>query len=234
LSAIGLSFASRIVFQGEMDESVRTRKHSNRVEENKNPRRARRGSQESLPTTRASAVQRGISRGYSHERLSMFTTDHSLLEGMSLPEDLRQWLPERSLVHLALEAVQTVSERLPRAGSNFQPFRPPMMLTLLSYCYAVGLSGSTDIERMAETDSTVRYICAGARPDWLTIQRFRRQNVELLRECLACLLHKAWLLKTGGELIMGGIGSTLAKEIDRAVQDRIDTAIILDAAANDV
>jgi hypothetical protein len=179
------------------------------------------------------AVQRGISGDSKHERLSMFTTDPSSLASAKLPVDLRQWLPERTLVNLALEAVQTVSERLPRVSSGTHEFRPPMMLTLLSYCYAVGLGGSADIERAAEADQTVGYICAGDRPDWLTIRRFRRQNVELLRECLASILKKAWLLKTGGEVFWGGLESLIDQEISRAVRDRIDIAIILDAGAND-
>jgi transposase len=69
---------------------------------------------------------------------------------MFLPSDLRDGLPED---HPARFVVETVEEQLPlgngrvhhrRTGS--QQYPPPMMLTLLVYCYLTRRMGSRQIE----------------------------------------------------------------------------------------
>src|SRR5438132_7581342 len=89
--------------------------------------------------------------------------------GTSLPTDLRVLVDESCLLHLALEsAVNGGSINLkPFNGLSGQaPLSARMMLTLLSYSYAVGIFGSRDIERAIYEDQTLRYICAGQRPAW--------------------------------------------------------------------
>ena len=168
----------------------------------------------------------------------MLTTERLLRRSDKLPADLRRWLGRRGLVGLALEAVQTVDWRVYPVTEDSQEIRPQMMLTLLSYCYAAGMCGSQDIEWAAQSDKTVRYICAGKEPDWLTIRRFRRRNVELLRQCLAYILKHAWVLRdargSSSEPIIDCSEPNLDHQIACSVQNRIDGAIFLDAVANDV
>jgi hypothetical protein len=142
------------------------------------------------------------------------------------------------LVGLALEAVQTVDWRDHPVTDDGQEFRPQMMLTLLSYCYAAGIYGSQSIEWAAQSDKTVRYICGAKEPDWLTIRRFRRQNAELLRQCLAHILKHACALRAArgstSEPIIDCSESNLDHQIACEVRNKIETAIFLDAVTNDV
>jgi hypothetical protein len=167
----------------------------------------------------------------------MLTEERLLRTSDKLPANLRRWLGRRGLVALALEAVQTVDWRVYPVTDDSQEIRPQMMLTLLSYCYAAGICGSQDIEWAAQSDKTVRYICAGKEPDWLTIRRFRRRNVELLRQCLAYILKHACALRAGrgssSEPIIDCSESNLDHQIACAVRNRIDAAIFLDTVAND-
>src|SRR6266852_272674 len=111
--------------------------------------------------------------------------------GASLPTDLRMLVDESCLLHLALESVAN-------AGStNLKPFNglpgqvplsAPMMLTLISYSYAVGIFGSRDIECAIYEDQTLRYICAGQRPAWHDIRRFRRMHRDLVQKVLRSVL----------------------------------------------
>ena len=126
-------------------------------------------------------MKQGTNRGSRNEGHNMLTTERLLRTSDELPADLRRWLGRRGLVGLALEAVQTVDWRVNPVTDDNQEIRPQMMLTLLSYCYAAGICGSQDIEWAAQSDKTVRYICAGKEPDWPTIRRFRRRNAELGR-----------------------------------------------------
>ena len=167
----------------------------------------------------------------------MSTTERLLRTSDKLPADLRRWLGRRGLVGLALEAVQTVDWRVYPVTDDSQEFRPQMMLTLLSYCYAAGICGSQDIEWAAQSDKTVRYICGAKEPDWLTIRRFRRRNAELLRQCLAYILKHACALRaarrSSSEPIIDWSESDLDHQIACAVRNRIDTAVFLDAVTND-
>src|SRR5207253_2479368 len=109
---------------------------------------------------------------------------------------LSSTLGDRGLLHLVLEAVQAADWSLAQPSAEQDGrFRPQMMLTLLAFCYASGLYGSRDIEWATRIDRTIRYICAHQFPDWLAIRRFRRQNRQLLKQCLMLVLERARALK---------------------------------------
>lgn len=108
-----------------------------------------------------------------------------------LPADLRQHVGERALIELALDAVQTVGERLPRPLEAQGRHSPQMLLTLLTYCYAAGIYGSEDIEDDCRNDAATRYLCASTSPDQETIRNFRRANRLRIEDCLALVYRSA-------------------------------------------
>jgi hypothetical protein len=133
-----------------------------------------------------------------------------------LPNDLTEWVGSIALVRLALQAVDQAGLRgpqpvFPTASSRC---RPNMLLTLLTYAYAKGLTGSRDIELAIPGNQALKYIAAGDRPDWNTLRLFRRRNVALIRACLAEILRQAWEQRYPGA--------------PKAVTDRSYTADALD------
>jgi hypothetical protein len=116
--------------------------------------------------------------------------------GILLPDDLRACLPERTLIRLALEAVQMAEWRDKSAAEtplNGEAGVPrPLMATVLVYAYAAGTFGSRDIETLAQQDSALRYLCRSNVPDWDTLRLFRRGHVQSITRCLAALLEAAW------------------------------------------
>ncbi len=115
-----------------------------------------------------------------------------------LPIDLREWVPADDMVHFVLEAVAQVP--LARfhvnvRGSGSKQYHPRMMLALLVYCYANGVFGSRRIEAATYRDIAVRYLCADTHPDHDTICKFRRENLEALRESFVQVLELARELK---------------------------------------
>src|SRR5580765_6217894 len=109
---------------------------------------------------------------------------------------LSSTLGETGLLHVVLEAVQAVDWSSSRpAGEQDRRFRAQMMLTLLGFCYASGLYSSRDIEWATRLDRTIGYICAHQFPDWLAIRRFRRQNRQLLKQCLMVVLERSRAFK---------------------------------------
>ncbi len=108
-----------------------------------------------------------------------------------LPSDLYTLMGERTLISLALQAVDAVAARLPRwLESPDSRLSPRMLLTLLTYSYAAGTYASEDIEWACQRQGGARYIAGNAQPDQDSIRHFRRANRPWIEECLAWLLER--------------------------------------------
>jgi transposase len=130
---------------------------------------------------------------------------------MLLPPDLRDWIPEDSMVHFIIDAVESldiqgfsVNER----GSGSPQYPPSMMLALLVYCYATGRFSSREIEQATHYDVAIRYICGGDKhPDHDTICTFRTRNRDAFKEAFVKVLMLAQemghLKKVGGLAVDG-------------------------------
>ena len=83
---------------------------------------------------------------------------------MMFPPDLRDWLPENSMVHFIIDAVEMLDLKKIQTnerGSGSPQYPPSMMLILLIYCYATGRFYTRIIEQATYYDVAVRYICGG-------------------------------------------------------------------------
>ena len=165
------------------------------------------------------------------------------------PGDLRQWLGTAELVKLVLEAVQKVDWSFPPLMTLRQQerrFRPQILLTLLSYSYASGLYESEEIEAGVYSDATLRYLAAKSFPDRRTLRRFRRQQRELIKQCLIHVFKEAWRMKCGPDMdapcpwpcYEATVGkpwftSSDMRQLYFAAEERLDRAVFLDGMAID-
>jgi hypothetical protein len=139
--------------------------------------------------------------------------------------DLRQRVGTSNLLRWCLEAPLIVNDEAGQLlRQNVCGFRPPMMLTLLSFCYASSYYGSEDIAGAITTDRTVRYICARTYPDAHAIQRFRRCCRGLLDQALGYVLRQAATEMTGH----GALGPELEQQVLSTTQEKIELAVIMD------
>ena len=130
---------------------------------------------------------------------------------MMFPPDLREWLPENSMAHFVVEAVEMLelkSFSVNGRGSGSAQYPPSMMLSLLIYCYATGRFSSREIELASHYDVAVRYICGGDKhPDHDTICEFRAKNRTAFQEAFVKVLMLArelgYLKKVGGISVDG-------------------------------
>jgi transposase len=128
-----------------------------------------------------------------------------------LPPDLREWLPEESMVHFVVEAVEMLDLKgfeVNERGSGSAQYPPNMLLALLIYCYATGRFSSREIELATYYDVAVRYICGGdLHPDHDTICTFRLKNRKAFTEAFTKVLMLArelgHLKKVGGISVDG-------------------------------
>jgi len=110
-----------------------------------------------------------------------------------LPPDMRQWLPAGHAVWLVIEAVRRLDTaafhaRRRTGGAGAAGYDPDMLLTLLVWAYANGITSSRRIERLCQQDVAFRVICAGHVPDHVTVARFRQQFAETAAALFAQVL----------------------------------------------
>jgi transposase len=102
-------------------------------------------------------------------------------------------------------------------GTGSAQYPPKAMLALLIYCYANGVFSSRRIERATHTLVPVRYLMAGHHPDHDTICKFRRENLDAVREAFTQVLA---LAKTMGLLKVGAVSVDGTHILANAGKDR--------------
>jgi len=166
----------------------------------------------------------------------MMTIDNRNIGAANLPPDLRTVVDERTLLRLILESIPEGDAARPAAPATEVSLRPPMMLTLICYSYAIGLYGSTDLESMLLQDRTLRYICARQFPRWQDIRRFRRGNRARIEQTLSAVLMRVFLEHLFPSVPEMATLSMikLCEQIQVEANHRIETAILLDGVEVDV
>jgi transposase len=109
------------------------------------------------------------------------------------PPDMRDWLDDRDPVWLVIEAVGLLDlsafhARRRTGGAGAAGYDPAMMVTLLIWAYANGVTSSRRIERLCSRDVAFRVICAGHVPDHATVARFRQQFADTAADLFAQVL----------------------------------------------
>ena len=128
-------------------------------------------------------------------------------QGFLLPPDMRDWLPGDHPVHLLIRVVErhldtsAFHSRRKTGGAGAAGYDPDMVVTVLAWAYAQGVTSSRRIEQLCATDVAFRLICAGNLPDHATIARFRAAFPEAIAEFFAQVLALC------AELGMGRLGT---------------------------
>jgi transposase len=122
-----------------------------------------------------------------------------------LPPDMSEWLPADHLARFVVETVDLLDLRgiygyYRQDGRGRPAHDPAMMVALVLYAYAVGVTSSRAIERRCVDDVAFRVIAANRQPDHATIARFlirhRDAISELFFEVLA-LCRRAGMVRVG-------------------------------------
>ena len=103
-------------------------------------------------------------------------------QGLLLPPDLRDWLPEGHLAHHVSDLVDGLDlgafhARYEGDGRRKSPYEPRMMVKVLIYGYATGVFSSRGMARRLEEDVAFRVLAAGNFPSHRTICEFRRRHL---------------------------------------------------------
>jgi transposase len=130
-----------------------------------------------------------------------FEPDQILL----MPPSLNEWLPEDHLARFVAELVDAVLDLSPiyadyTEARGYPPYDPRLMVRLLLYGYTTGMRSSRGIARRCVDDAAFRYLAAGHSPDFRSIAKFRRRQLD----ALAGLFLQSLRLATGMGLVKMG------------------------------
>jgi len=97
--------------------------------------------------------------------------------GFGLPVDHPVW----SFIHMIedeIDLTQIVESRKGRSAAGRSPFHPLMMIKLIMYGYAQGITSGRALEQACIERLDFRVVTANQAPDHRTISRFRKANLE--------------------------------------------------------
>lgn len=122
-----------------------------------------------------------------------------------LPPSLDDWLPEDHTARFIAEAVEELLDLSEiyasyESAAGAPPYDPRLMLKLVLYGYATGVTSSREMERRCSVDVAFRWLSANAAPDYRSISRFRRRHLAALEALFVQVLTlcaEAGLLSLG-------------------------------------
>ena len=100
---------------------------------------------------------------------------------------LTEWIKEGRLLSLIMDAARTLQwpeSELRLTASSGYAFRRLVLLTVVAYCRAAGVSDSKEIARKIAGDEILRFLCAGTFPTWEDIRHFTHQNEDVIEQTL--------------------------------------------------
>src|SRR6201996_7047238 len=158
-----------------------------------------------------------------------------------LPPALVDWLPDEHFVWTGLGAVEQMDlgafyGAYRANGQGRAAYDPQLMLGLLLYAYATGVSSSRQIERCCEVDVAFKVIAAMKIPDHSTIAEFRRRHQDAIGEVFVqvlALCAEAGLVRVGGIAIDGTkIAANASRDCTRSYVSIVEE-LLADAEAAD-
>jgi transposase len=162
-------------------------------------------------------------------------------QSLLMPPDLREWLDEDHLAWFVIEAIEELDLDAFYAsyradGHGRAAHDPKMMLTLVSYAYAVGERSSRGIERRCREDVAFRVICANQVPDHATIARFRVRHEQALADIFSQVLGlcaDAGLVRTGVLAVDGSKFAAAASDSAIRTYQKLAEEIVAEAGRID-
>jgi transposase len=121
-----------------------------------------------------------------------------------LPPSLHDWVDPDGLAAFLSDVVDQLDLRVFLAAHEeprgMPPYHPRMMLKVLLYGYATGVTSSRKLEERLGSDVNCMFLAGLARPDHKTIAEFRRRHLAAFSALFLEVLHlcqKAGLVKLG-------------------------------------
>lgn len=169
---------------------------------------------------------------------------------MLLPPSIEDFIPDGHLskvVYAVVDRLDTISIEKKYSYLGQKSYSPKLLLRLLFYGYATGLRSGRRIASACESDTAFMYLSSMHRPDFRTINDFRKDNIKFIQEAFVqiVLICKELGMAKAGSIIIdstklkanANIKHSKTKEQYEAWLQQINTdieKIILEASDNDI
>ncbi len=155
-----------------------------------------------------------------------------------LPYSLEDFVPEGHLARLIYEVVEgldtsAMEDRYSELGQN--TYHPKILLKLLYYGYATGVRSGRRIAARCETDTAYMYLAEMYRPDFRTINDFRKNHLSLIEGYFVEVVKICWdlgMLKVG-EIVIDG-SKIRANAASRRSKDRAGYEVWLEKVESEI
>ena len=113
-----------------------------------------------------------------------------------LPPSLNDWLPQEHLARMIDALVEDTLDLAPILVSyvgerGFPPYDPRLMLKVLLYGYATGVTSSRKLASSCEQDVAMRFLTANQTPDHRSIAKFRKRHLGAFENLFVQVLQVA-------------------------------------------
>jgi transposase len=147
-----------------------------------------------------------------------------------VPIDVGDLLPEGHLALFIDDVVEDLNldaffARYANDGRGCVPYDPRMMVRIILYGYAIGVTSSRKLEKRTVEDIAFRYLAGGNMPDHHTINDFRTTHLDGLKDLFFQILEEA---RKAGMARMGRVALDGTKVKANAAMDRSWSADKLD------
>jgi transposase len=155
-----------------------------------------------------------------------------------LPPSVEDFIPSDHLARVINEVVETINVNEIEVKYSFlgqKSYHPHLLLKLLFYGYSIGIRSGRKIAMACESDTAFMYLAAMYKPDFRTINDFRKNNIAFIR---TAFIHIVQLCKglgmcKAGSLILDSTKLKANANADRSKNkeqyeqwlERIDTDI---------
>lgn len=126
-----------------------------------------------------------------------------------LPPSIEDFIPQSHLARVVSEVVDTldvssVEEKYSEMGQK--SYAPHLILKLLFYGYCIGIRSGRKIAAACQTDTAFMYLASMYRPDFRTINDFRKDNIDFMGKAFMQIVQLCRALGMGqvGTLIIDG------------------------------
>jgi len=143
---------------------------------------------------------------------------------------VQHWIDKTEVAAMVQESVDNIDWSRPNpqgVEGRRRTVRTEIMLAVLTYCYALGISRATEIEAAIASGSVKLGVVEGAPLDRFALMLFRRHNRDLLAECLTQVLERLQAIPVArgeaGVSEPGRAATQASARIERAIeQDCLD------------
>lgn len=105
-------------------------------------------------------------------------------ELMLLPPSVADFIPSGHLARVINDVVETIDVKALEARYSFlgqKSYHPHLLLKVLFYGYSIGIRSGRKIAAACESDTAFMYLAAMYKPDFRTINEFRKDNIVFIQ-----------------------------------------------------